>query len=375
MTTMRALRGQSDKLSAKISKMSKSVSGSIMPIFAFLAQSESGKAAITATEKIVAKCEGMIATLKDEIKETERKKATCIKTTQTLNMNQKVATQEKQVADDAVTATETAIEVCEENLAKNTRELNENAKATAYLVEQCKKIKAELTANEAQLDIEIAGVDKAIGILSDIYGEEAVAALKDHQRHKADYNDKFGKMESGQTTGKQDTDFTDQKKRRQGGSAILIMLSTISDSLKKNKADTAAEKKQSADNCVLNHAELVKSKQALQAVKVALETEKSDLGAQLVVDKSTQMDKDTALGVADKALSDYGNCAARTHEYDNAISAKQIDIDGLVTVIQVLKSIASGTDDAVSLTEVSQSEKALMEIDNFTNQHTSLLEK
>lgn len=346
-----------------------------MPIFAFLAQSETGKAAITATEKIVTKCEGMIVQLKDEIKETERMKATCVKETQRLNMNKKVAEQDKQVADDAVLATETAISVCEENLAKNTRELNENAKAAAYLTEQCKKIKAELTANEAQLDTEIAGVDQAISILSDIYGEEAVAALKDHQRHKADYNDKYGKMESSQTEAQQSTEFTDQKKRRQGGSAVLIMLSTISDSLKKNKADTAAEIIESEENCIKQRAELLNTKSALEAVKNALETEKADLGAQLVTDKSQQMDMDTALNTADQELSDYGNCAARTHEYDNAISAKQIDIDGLVTVIQVLKSIATGTDEAVSLTEVSQSEKALMEIDNFTNQHTSLLEK
>lgn len=369
-TEMGKLRSASDLVASKISKMSKSSRAQMMPIFAFLAQTETGKAALSATEKIVGKCEGMIKTLKSEIKETERMKATCIKTTQTLNMNQKVATKEKQVADDKVLATETAISVCEENMAENQRQIQENEKAIAYLTEQCKRIKEELVENEKQLAVEIAGVDSAIGILSDIYGAEAVEALKEHQRFKADYNDKFGKMESGKaSTEKQETEFTDQKKRRQGGSAILIMLSTISDNLKKNKDDTATEIITSAKNCAKSQAELLESKLALNAVKVALETEKADLGKELVKDQAAQTEKDGLLQTANTLLSDYGNCAKRTEEYDNAISAKQIDIDGLVTVIQTLKSIASGTDDAVSVLDISPSQKAMLEIDSFNKAH------
>ena len=52
-------------------------------------------------------------------------------------------------------------------------------------------------------------------------------------------------------------------------------------------------------------------------------------------------------------MEDYGNCAQKIEVYNNAMLAKQTDIDAMIEeVTQFLQTISSDTDDHVSLVDV-----------------------
>lgn len=86
-----------------------------------------------------------------------------------------------------------------------------------------------------------------------------------------------------------------------------------------------------------------------------LKNDKTDEKVQLSKDLTSQKkdleDKEGKEEDAQDDLEDYGNCAQKIDVYNNAMLAKQTDIDAIEEVIQFLQTISSDTDDHVSLVQ------------------------
>jgi len=211
-----------------------------------------------------------------------------------------------------------------------------------------------LTTQKTELEAEKYAVEAAAEKLAEAYGDDAVAVLKEHEHFQADYNDKYGAMASGnQTTKEQSTDFTDQKARRSGGAKIVTMLLMIKDNLAKNIADTITETTELTEKTEKMKQELSDAFDALTDLKNTKTDEKVQLAKQLKQEKTDLDTKETQETTAQTALEDYGNCAQKIEVYNNAMLAKQTDIDAIREVINFLQTIAGGTDNAVTLLDTS----------------------
>jgi len=344
VSTKMSLASRVDKVSRSIHRMPVETKRAVL---AFL--SSSSTADLSATEKIVKKCNDMIKTLEKEISDTDEAKNTCVENTHNLEMAKETATQAKVAAEDAVTATTQNIRFVNDELKKAIGDIALNEKTMADLEANFAVANTTLTTQKNELEAERDAVAAATDKLAEAYGDDAVAALKEHEHYQADYNDKYGEMASGnQTTKEQHTDFTDQKARRSGGAKIVTMLLMIKDNLSKNIADTIAETTELTEKTEKMKQELSDSYDALTELKNTKTKEKVSLAKQLKREKTDLDTKTQEETNAQTALEDYGNCAQKIEVYNSAMLAKQTDIDAIREVINFLQTIATGTDSAVS---------------------------
>eukprot|EP00392_Amoebophrya_sp_AT5.2_P018940 g19603.t1 len=370
LQTKMTLQSRVDRVAKQIHRLPEQTKRAVL---AFLTENTSA-ASLSATEKIVEKCEDMIKTLKQEIKDTDEAKNTCVETTHKLEMAKEEATQARVAAEDVVTATKQSIRFVDDEITKVIGDIAVNEKTKADLDTNCAQTAQTLKTQKEELVEEKAAVEAAVAKLAEAYGGDA-----------ASYNDKYDAMASeGQTKQQQATDFTDQNARRSGGAKIVTMLLMIQDNLAKNIADTVAEKEESHEKCEAEKAELTAAHKELSDLKNDKTDEKVQLSKDLTEQKRDLEDKEGREEDAQeeyawtrlcgdphplrskhlpaghlshrwsghKELEDYGNCAQKIEVYNNAMLAKQTDIDAIEEVIQFLQTISSDTDDHVSLVDV-----------------------
>ncbi|CAD7971342.1 unnamed protein product [Amoebophrya sp. A25] len=335
-----------DKVSRSIHRLPVEMKRAVM---AFLSQSDA--TALSATEKIVKKCEDMITTLQKEIMDTDEAKNTCVETTHNLEMAKETATQVKVAAEDAVTATKQDIRFVDDEVKKVIGDIAVNEKTKSDLDTTCAQTASTLKTQKEELTAEKAAVEAATEKLAEAYGDDALAALKEHEHFTADYNNQYNAMASNQTKTEQATDFTDQNARRSGGAKIVTMLLMIKDNLAKNLADTIAEAEESENSCIKGKAELILAHEKLTDLKNEKTDEKVTLSKKLKTEKLDLESKTTEETNAQQALEDYGNCAQKIEVYNNAMLARQTDIDSINEVIHFLQTISADTDGAVSLVD------------------------
>ncbi|CAD7940657.1 unnamed protein product [Amoebophrya sp. A120] len=343
-----SLTSRVDRIARQIHRLPSETKRAVM---AFLSQTSA--AGLTATEKIVEKCEEMIETLKTEIKETDDAKNTCVETTHKLEMAKEEATQARVAAEDAVTATTQDIRFVDDEIKKVIGDLAVNEKTKADLDSNCAQTASTLKTQKEEIEAEKAAVEAATEKLAEAYGDDALAALKEHEHFQADYNDKYNSMESDQSKKQQSTDFTDQAARRSGGAKVVTMLLMIKDNLAKNLDDTIAEAAESKEKCDKEKEELTEAHKELTDLKNGKTDEKVELAKELATEKTALENAETAEDDAQQELEDYGNCAQKIDVYNNAMLAKQTDIDAIEEVIQFLQTISADTDKNVSLVDAS----------------------
>ena len=127
------------------------------------------------------------------------------------------------------------------------------------------------------------------------------------------------------------------------------MLQMIADDVEKNVTDTEAELAESQKACDQQMTELQAIWADLDNLKIEKVEAKDDRSAQLGEEVKDLEAKTNGETDAQQAVSDYGNCAQKIQEYNNAISAKQADIEGLNTVINFLRTIPDGAENAIGL--------------------------
>jgi len=117
------------------------------------------------------------------------------------------------------------------------------------------------------------------------------------------------------------------------------MLTMIRDQVAKNIGDTAQEAADSAAACAMEKTELLETNTSLNSLLTALKGEKRNLKSQEDLDDAEVIGTEGEEDNAQNSLMGYGNCAQKIPEYNNSISAKYADIDGLTLVISHLSNI------------------------------------
>jgi hypothetical protein len=117
------------------------------------------------------------------------------------------------------------------------------------------------------------------------------------------------------------------------------MLKMIRGQVAKNGTDTNTEATDTAAACAKQKGELEAIEGSLKAEELALNGEKVALETEKGTNEGTLTDKTTAHDNSIQAQGDYGNCAEKVKDYNNAIAAKYADIDGLTLVIGHLGNI------------------------------------
>jgi len=294
-------------------------------------------------------CRNMITELKGEIDTEEDNKQHCMDETHKHEMNVIAKKGDLEQAIIELADLDSQLEYNQKEIDTANKAKRANVAAKNHLTEQCNSIEATLIAQIGLLTTDIAGVEDAIVELEKAFGVDAMANLKDHETHTAKYNDKFDSMEGDADVRDQKTDFSNAKKRRGGGVVIVELLKQILGSLKNNKLASQKEKISSQQECIQGHTDLDNEKMAIGQELSALDTQRSGLTTDRANAKSAKDDADTELGTALQNQSDFGNCATKLEVYDNAIAAKNADIQGLIAVISTLESISKGTVGSLAL--------------------------
>lgn len=341
--TSMSMESKVDATSRVIAKLSTNVKARVM---ATLRSAEADTLAGTCetmksgVDKLVCTCETMVDDLKDEIKDVETNKATCLSETHRLEQELNAATKEKNTADNALKATEAALEHKIFELEDCQSKISRTQKKTDDLVAQCNASKNTLNAQETELRAEIAAIESAIEALERAYGDVAVGSQAESERYTEDLNAGNANVSRrAKEAGQPGTDFADTADRRSGGNSIVNMLVMIRDQVAKNIADTKGENEDTETACTKEKGELKDVMDTLKGEEIVFTGEKVALEGLRTANDNTLTLRVTQEGEANDNLEDYGNCAQKIKEYNNAISAKYADIDGLTLVIGHLSNI------------------------------------